>query len=154
MNKIHIIAVGALKEQSLLHLAKDYQKRISPYAWLKVQEVKAVSFSEATKKQAKQQEKEALLKVLHSYEKEQIYFLTEKGSLFNSEKFAEFISSHDGRDLVFVIGGSLGFEEDFLQNYQSLSLSALTFPHELARVILLEQLYRAFTINQGKNYHY
>jgi hypothetical protein len=58
------------------------------------------------------------------------------------------------RPLILVLGGSLGFSDGLYNNYPSLSLSPLTFPHELARVVIMEQLYRAATILQKKNYHY
>ena len=64
------------------------------------------------------------------------------------------MEERDGANLVLVIGGALGWPTEFLEKYQAISLSALTFPHELARVILLEQLYRGLLIKAGKEYHY
>ena len=154
MINITLIAVGALKNKALQSLAADYQKRIKPYARLQILEVGAASFAKGDKNQAKKREKEALEKVLHRYPKESIFLLAEKGKLFDSLAFSDWINEYDGRDLVFLIGGALGWEEEFLQLYPSISLSALTFPHELARVILLEQLYRGLLIKSGKEYHY
>lgn len=154
MINITLIAVGALKNKALQSLAADYQKRIKPYARLQILEVGAASFAKGDKNQAKKREKEALEKVLHRYPKESIFILAEKGKLFDSLAFSDWINEYDGRDLVFLIGGALGWEEEFLQLYPSISLSALTFPHELARVILLEQLYRGILIKSDKEYHY
>ena len=154
MINITLIAVGALKNKALQSLAADYQKRIKPYARLQMLEVAATPFTKSDKNQAKKREKEALKKVLHRYPKESIFILAEKGKLFDSLAFSDWINEYDGRDLVFLIGGALGWEEEFLQLYPSISLSALTFPHELARVILLEQLYRGILIKSDKEYHY
>lgn len=154
MNKITIITVGALKNKALQTLAVDYQKRIKPYAYLKLLEIGDSSFKGGDKKRAKNQEKERLEKVLHNYKKEQIYLLSERGNVFNSISFADFLENHDGQELVLVIAGALGWDETFAKKYQSLALSALTFPHELAHVILLEQIYRGLSINLGKQYHY
>jgi 23S rRNA (pseudouridine1915-N3)-methyltransferase len=154
MNKITIIVIGALKNKAFQSLVNDYQKRIKPYACLKLLEIADSSFRGSDRKRAKNQEKERLQKVLHNYKKEQIYLLSEHGRLFSSLSFADFLNNNDGGELVLVISGALGWDEAFAKNYQSLSLSPLTFPHELARVVLLEQLYRGLSINRGKEYHY
>ena len=154
MNKITIISVGALKDQSFKRLASEYQKRISPYARLEFIETRAHPFNEANKKRTKEQEKQALEKVLHNYSKEQIYLLAEEGRQYNSLSFASLINDYDAKDLVFVIAGALGWDDDWEKNYHRISLSSLTFPHELARVILMEQIYRAVCINISKDYHY
>ncbi len=154
MIKITLIAVGALKNKALQNLAADYQKRITPYAYLKLVETSAVSFGANDKNKAKKLEKDGLEKVLHRFPAESIYLLAEQGKTFDSPGFADFLRVHDGQDLVLVVGGALGWEKEFVNKYQSISLSALTFPHELARVTLLEQLYRGLLINAGKEYHY
>jgi len=154
MNKITIIAVGAIKDKALASLVLDYQKRIKPFARLELLEIKDSPFKGGDKKKAKSEEKERLEKVLHSYSKEQIYLLSERGQLFNSLSFAHFLDEHDAQDLVLVIAGALGWDETWAKKYQSLSLSALTFTHELARLVLLEQIYRGLSINRGKQYHY
>lgn len=154
MINITLLAVGPLKNKALQALAQDYTTRISPYARLHLVEIAAASFGKKDKKQAKNSEKEALEKVLHRYEKEEIFLLAEKGRLFDSLAFADFLEERDGANLVLVIGGALGWPTEFLEKYQAISLSALTFPHELARVILLEQLYRGLLIKAGKEYHY
>lgn len=154
MLNLTLITVGALKNKALQTLAADYQQRLAPYARLRVIETAAASFSAGDKKRAKKLEKEALLKVLHRHRSESIYLLAEQGNLLDSQQFATLLNEFDGQELVLVIGGSLGWEAEWRQQYRCLSLSTLTFPHELARVLLLEQLYRGVLINAGKEYHY
>lgn len=154
MINITLITVGALKNKALQNLALDYQKRITPYARLQIVEVKTAGVLHNDKNKAKKQEQISLEKVLHRYKKEDIFLLAENGRLFDSLSFANFLAGVDGGDLVLVIGGTLGWNQDFAESYQRLSLSLLTFPHELARVICLEQVYRGLLINMGKEYHY
>jgi len=154
MNNITIIAVGALKNKALQNLAADYQKRIKPYARLQILETAAFAFGQSDKNKAKKQEKEALFKVLHRYQKESIFLLAEKGKLFDSLSFSHWLGGYDGRDLVLLVGGALGWEKELSDLYPSISLSPLTFPHELARIVLLEQIYRGVLIGVGKEYHY
>ncbi|MDP3836806.1 MAG: 23S rRNA (pseudouridine(1915)-N(3))-methyltransferase RlmH [bacterium] len=154
MNNITLIAVGALKNKALHTLAADYEKRISPYARFKVIETGATSFGKSDKNRAKKQENDAIEKVVHKLPKADIFLLAEKGRVFDSPAFAEFLNEYDGRDLVLVIGGALGWEKEFMKRYNCISLSSLTIPHELARVVLLEQVYRGLLINAGKDYHY
>jgi len=154
MINITLIAVGALKNKALQNLAADYQKRITPYARITVIETGAAAFGKNDKNRAKKQENEVIDRLLHKFEKTAIYLLAERGRVYDSAGFADFLQAHDGNDLVLVIGGALGWEKEFAEQYQCLSLSALTFPHELARVILLEQVYRGLLITAGKDYHY
>lgn len=154
MNKIIIIAVGRLKDLSYQALIKDYQKRLSPYAQIELIESQSFPFNRSNKKQVKARERQALERLVHRFNKEQIYLLAEDGPQLSSLGFAELLSTNESQPLVLVIAGALGWEDDWEKNYQRLSLSTLTFPHELARLILMEQIYRAVTINIGKEYHY
>ncbi|PKM89407.1 23S rRNA (pseudouridine(1915)-N(3))-methyltransferase RlmH [Candidatus Falkowbacteria bacterium HGW-Falkowbacteria-2] len=154
MNNITLIAVGALKNKALQTLAADYEKRIAPYARFKLIETSASPFGKNDKNRSKRQENEVIEKVVHKLPKADIFLLAEKGNVFDSPSFASFLNEYDGRDLVLVIGGALGWEEEFRKRYKCISLSTLTFPHELARVVLLEQIYRGLLINAGKDYHY
>lgn len=154
MNRITIIAVGTIKDLSFQALINSYQKKISPYAIIELIETKALAFNRSNMKQVKGQERQALMRLLHRFRKEQIYLLDERGLSFNSLDWAQLLKRNESNHLVLVIAGSLGWDESWGQDYQRLSLSALTFPHELARVVLLEQIYRGLTINIGKQYHY
>ncbi len=79
--------------------------------------------------------------------------LSENGQELDSIQFSEKIFSID-RPIIFVIAGALGFNFDILSDYQRLSLSKMTFLHEMAKAILVEQIYRAVSIEKGKRYHY
>ncbi|RMD87479.1 MAG: 23S rRNA (pseudouridine(1915)-N(3))-methyltransferase RlmH, partial [Calditrichaeota bacterium] len=102
-----------------------------------------------------QREQKAILEKIDSGE--YLIILDKRGKQISSEALAQFLQkkmTQGVRSLTFVIGGSLGFSEDFLKNaHLVLSLSKMTFPHEMAKVILLEQLYRAFSILKGEKYH-
>ena len=152
MLNITIITIGKVREDYLNQAASEYIKRIKPYGRLTLQELKAESFSDTTKDKAKKLEAERIEAVLKRKDEADIYLLSEHGTLFDSLKFAAKINTH--KELVLVIAGSLGFAKDLEAKYPKISLSPLTFPHELARVVLLEQIYRAATIINKKEYHY
>ncbi len=151
MLNITIVAVGKIKESYLSEAALSYIKRIKPYTRLKIEEVKAEAFSATTKEKAKKIEADRIRVILERKKEAQIYLLSEHGKLFNSHDFAIKI---DNLEIVFVIAGSLGFAPELESSYPKISLSPLTFPHELARVVLFEQIYRAATIIHNKEYHY
>lgn len=152
MLNITIITIGKVREDYLDQAASEYIKRIKPYGRLTLQELKAESFSDTTKDKAKRLEAERIEAVLKRKDEADIYLLSEHGTLFDSLDFAAELNNH--KELVLVIAGSLGFAKDLEDKYPKISLSPLTFPHELARVVLLEQIYRAATIINKKEYHY
>lgn len=153
MLDITLVTIGKIKDKAYLSLASDYQKRVKPYLKLKIVELEALSFSDKTKDKAKEFEAERIINFLNKQkDNAAVYLLAERGEIYSSIDFANWLNKKS--PLIFVLGGSLGFSESLYNTYPSLSLSPLTFPHELARVIILEQLYRAATILQKKNYHY
>ncbi|MEI6835714.1 MAG: 23S rRNA (pseudouridine(1915)-N(3))-methyltransferase RlmH [Candidatus Falkowbacteria bacterium] len=152
MLNITLVTVGKIKEAYLSEAATSYIKRIKPYGRLNILEVKAESFSTATKDKAKNNEALKIQAILDNKREAQIYLMSEHGTLFNSLEFATKIENP--QEIVLVIAGSLGFAKELEAKYPKISLSPLTFPHELARVILLEQIYRAATIINHKEYHY
>jgi len=154
MMRITILAVGKIKKDYFREAIGEYLKRLSPYAKIDVEEIEAEPFKrESDKDKAKKIEGEKILKFLEKNEGN-IIILDEKGKNFSSHEFAEFLEDKNER-IIFVIGGALGFHENILENpYRKLSLSKMTFPHEMARMILLEQIYRASAIMSGKEYHY
>ncbi len=153
MLKITIIAVGKIKEKFWQEAIQEYSKRLKPYAVLDFVEVKPESFSSQNKKSAQVKENQHLINILAKYKQENIYLLAEKGKEFNSSDFSKFIENKS--ELILVIGGALGWAEEIRQKYpQAISLSRLTMPHEMARVVLLEQIYRGLSIINGKEYHY
>ena len=156
---ISIIAVGKLKEKYLKQAIEEYSKRLSRYCKLEVIELP----DEKTPDNAS--EKDELIikdkegnKILSNI-KDNMYVVTLdlKGKMLSSEELSKFIDNCGVRgdsNMCFVIGGSLGLSESVLKraNY-SLCFSKMTFPHQLFRVMLLEQIYRAFRISCGEPYH-
>lgn len=153
MLDITILAVGKIKSKFLAEAESEYLKRLKPFARVNILETKAESFSSSTKEKAKQTETERLAKILKDTPGG-IYLLSESGNQYDSISFASNIHNHDGKKITLVIAGSLGFDKEIVDSYPSISLSSLTFTHEMARVILLEQIYRAISIERGKDYHY
>ncbi|HZJ41812.1 MAG TPA: 23S rRNA (pseudouridine(1915)-N(3))-methyltransferase RlmH [Patescibacteria group bacterium] len=153
MLDITLIVIGKIKSKYLNIGYAEYQKRLKPFAKLHILEIKAESFSSSNKEKAKKIESEKILKALDGLSCK-IFLLTEHGSQFDSLSFSNKLDELDGKKIVFVIAGALGFSEEVVKKYPSLSLSPLTFTHEMARVILLEQIYRAICIRKGKEYHY
>ena len=152
MLNIEIISIGKVKKDYFNDAIKEYIKRLSPYAKLKFIDLKAESFNDSNKKAVQEIESKRIIKFLEKYDKNEVFLLHERGKVFDSLEFASFIDQH--QKIIFVIGGSLGFSEELLNKYQQVSLSNLTFLHEMVRVILLEQIYRTITILKAKNYHH
>ena len=155
MFKIKIIVLGKLKEQAYKDLEKEFLKRLSPFAKVKVVELPEVSYGKNFDiEKVKEKEAESIVKQLP--DDGIIILLEEKGTLRDSKEFAKFVERLGGmgREMVFVLGSGVGLHESLHQysNYV-ISLSQLTFPHNLARILLEEQLYRACTILAGKEYH-
>lgn len=152
MLDISLVAIGKVKDKSYASLIAEYLKRLKPYARLKIIELDGLSFSENNREKAKDYEGEKIENYLAKLNDPLVYLLAERGKVYDSKELAFFLEKKS--PLVLVLGGALGFSDHIYKKYPSLSLSPLTFPHELARVIFLEQIYRATTILQGKNYHY
>jgi 23S rRNA (pseudouridine1915-N3)-methyltransferase len=150
---ITIIAVGKVREKQWQAALAEYKKRLHFYTNFKLVEVKdAVGrFPDTT---AVQREGEQLLKA--AADSNRTILLSAEGKAMDSSGLARFLQTQIERygRLAFLIGGPLGFAAEVTAAAdEQLSLSRLTFPHELARVILLEQLYRAFTILNNEPYH-
>lgn len=155
MFNITIAAIGKIKEKYFAQAATEYLKRLKPYIKIDVRELKPEPFKrESDKERAKKLEAERILKFLEKHPSSRVIVLDERGQGFNSLELAEFLKKQGGH-LIFVIGGALGLDKQILKRGSAtLSLSPLTLPHELARVVLLEQIYRAVTILKNKSYHY
>lgn len=156
---ITIISVGKVKEKFFADAIKEYTKRLSKYCRISeetIQDERADdSFSPAEIQQVKTREGQKILSRLkhNTY----AFVLDVKGRQLSSEELAEKVSSlalQGASDLTFIIGGSNGLSEEVLSRADfTLSFSKMTFPHQLFKVILLEQIYRAFKINSGETYH-
>ena len=156
MLNITILVLGKLKEKYWVEAEKEYLKRLSPYAKIKIIELPEESFSDKDNIEIiKKKESE---KIQKNIPKNSLTIaLHERGQELTSEQLANFlqINSTQGENLVFIIGGPRGLHSDILNStHKQISLSQLTFPHQMVRTILLEQIYRSITIMQGKNYHY
>lgn len=145
--KINLIWVGKTKEQFIRDGIGKYLKLVAPYADITVVEVKEERGSSSSL--TTEREGERILKLGMPY-----VLLDEKGMNLTSMKFAEYIGRHAPK-LNFVIGGAFGVSEKVRAGAREmLALSPMTFTHEMARMFLLEQLYRAFSIINRKGYHH
>ncbi len=157
--KLSIIAVGRLKEKYLKEGIAEYSKRLSRFCDLEIIEVDdeqaPESLSSAQELQLKKKEAEKIRKKIK--DGSVIIALDVKGVKLDSVNFAKklqsfFISGNS--NITLIIGGSLGMDEDLLKTANlRFSMSDLTFPHQLTRLILLEQLFRCFKILNGETYH-
>lgn len=149
---IKIICVGKIKEKYLIDAIKEYEKRISKYHQLEIIELEDSGIPDI--KVCLKKEKEKILKVLNP--KDYIITLEIEGKEESSLDFANRINNifNENSNITFVIGGSYGLDDEIktISNYK-MSFSKLTFPHQLFRVMLLEQIYRAFKINNNEEYH-
>ncbi len=144
MHKINIVCVGKLKEKFYADAVAEYLKRLSRFAQVTVREL--------PEKRTLAEEGELILKELRGF----VFVLAVEGGEMASEAFAARIKQQcdAGRELTFVIGSSCGLCDMVKEKADCLlSFSRMTFPHQLMRVILCEQIYRAFMINAGAEYH-
>ncbi|MED4224966.1 23S rRNA (pseudouridine(1915)-N(3))-methyltransferase RlmH [Neobacillus cucumis] len=156
---ISIITVGKLKEKYLRQGIEEYLKRLSAYAKVEVAEVadeKAPEeLSELEMLQVKQKEGERILAKIS--QDTYVIALAIQGKLQSSEELAntlDKLATYGKSKIAFVIGGSLGLSEEVLKrSNEQLSFSRMTFPHQLMRLILVEQIYRTFRINRNEPYH-
>ncbi len=157
--KITIISVGKIKEKFFTEAMKEYVKRLTKYCKLAeviIPDEKAdENFSRAEIEQVKLKEGQKILNKIpkNSY----VIVLDINGVQLNSEEFAKKLNTlgvEGISDITFIIGGSNGLWEEAINSADfKLSFSKMTFPHQLFKVILLEQIYRAFKINAGETYH-
>lgn len=153
MKKIIILSIGNIKEKFYQEAVLEYQKRLSRDIKLELVELPSKSFSEKNINLVKRQESQRILEFLKNNKEAEIFLLAEKGRELDSLEFSKEIFSIN-KPLIFVIGGTLGLDFEILADYKRLSLSKMTFLHEMTKVILLEQIYRALNIEKGKKYHY
>lgn len=147
MFKIHIYTFGKIKKKEILTLVKHYQRCSSAYAKIIIIESReSKNFDED------------FAKIISKIKGQNVFALTEFGKEFSTLQFEEKILKPVktyGGELEFVIFGAFGVpQEKIPTNWQKLSLSKLTFPHEIAALLLVEQIYRSLTILNGKTYHY
>lgn len=156
---IHIICVGKLRERYLKDASAEYIKRLSRFCRVKVTEITDEPLSEKHSHKellaALDKEGEGILAAINKADF--VVSLCIEGKQMTSEDFSEIITENTlaGKsNFVFIIGGSIGLSESVKRaSSLKLSFSKMTFPHQLMRVILLEQVYRAFKINSNESYH-
>lgn len=149
---IKIICVGKIKEKFFKEAIEEYQKRLSKYTKINIIEVEDINLK--NEELIKQKEKELILK--HIDKKDYIITLEIEGKQLSSIELSNKIEELEtiNPNITFIIGGSYGLDDEIkkLSNFK-LSFSKLTFPHQLFRVILLEQIYRAYKIKNNESYH-
>jgi 23S rRNA (pseudouridine1915-N3)-methyltransferase len=154
---IKLLAIGKTDNQALLSLIEDYKKRLNFYIKfnfeiiLDLKKVKNLS-----EDQQKEKEGVLILKAINSADV--VVLLDENGKQFDSIAFSSYLQKHMNsgkKQLVFVIGGPYGFSESVYKRAQGkLSLSKMTFSHQMVRLFIIEQIYRGFTILKNEPYHH
>ncbi|MBQ2841619.1 MAG: 23S rRNA (pseudouridine(1915)-N(3))-methyltransferase RlmH [Clostridia bacterium] len=156
---INIICIGKLKEDYLRSACAEYEKRLGAFCKLKITELTPARLpenpNESQIEAALTDEKERILSKISNTDT--VFALCIEGKELSSEKFSEEIEKcavSGSSSLCFIIGGSHGLSSEIKNRAKfRLSMSPMTFPHQLARVMLLEQIYRAFMISSGGKYH-
>lgn len=158
MLNIQIICIGKLKETYLKSAIDEYSKRLSRFCKLEILELADEKIPDklntSLSDEIKSKECENIIR--HIKKDSYIIALDLKGKEFSSEEFSSVIENISmlSSNLTFIIGGSLGLTNELLNMcHQKICFSKMTFPHQLIRVFLLEQLFRAFKISNGETYH-
>lgn len=155
--KITLLAIGKTDNKSLQLLIEEYEKRLKhyvPFTFEVIPDIKnSKNLSEAQQKKLEGQE---IIKRIHT--SDTLVLLDEKGKKYSSVNFSEFLQKkmNSGiKNLIFVIGGPYGFSEELYERSNGrISLSDMTFSHQMVRLFFIEQLYRGFTILRNEPYHH
>lgn len=152
-----MLFVGKTDQRQILQLMQEYQKRLSRYISLEIKELPPIkSAKNRSEEEQKRLEGEQILKEIAP--QDEAILLDERGKELTSPQLAELLQQKmltTPRKLLFVIGGPYGFSDEVYRAVpQRLSLSRLTFNHQMVRLFLIEQIYRAFTIIEGHPYHH
>ncbi len=154
--KIRILESSKTDSAEFKSLIREFLKRISAFAEVEMVELKEIKSGKTfTREMAVKAEGEIILAALKG--DELVVVLDEKGKELSSVEFAEFLEKQKdmGQKLVFIIGGPFGLSEEVKRRADfTIALSKMTFTHQMVRIFLLEQIYRAFTIIAGKDYHH
>jgi 23S rRNA (pseudouridine1915-N3)-methyltransferase len=148
--------IGKTDQEYLREGISNYEKRIQRYLPFRMVTIPGIRKSRLSHEETKKAEAALILSRIRK--EEYLVLLDESGNAMTSVDFSNFIQTkmtHDRRDLVFLIGGAYGFHQDLYRRADALlSLSKMTFSHQLVRLLFLEQLYRALTIIKGEPYHH
>ena len=160
MRTINIICVGNLKEKYLREAAAEYEKRLSAYCKLKITELNEYKLPDkpSPSEIAKCIETEGAAIAAKIPQNAVVAAMCIEGEMLSSESFSQklenLMSDESASELCFVIGGSYGLSDEIKKRAKlKLSLSRMTFTHQISRVLILEQIYRAFQISTGGKYH-
>lgn len=155
--KIVFLTIGKTINKHLIELQNDYQDRLkhyTPFDYISIPELK----NNRNLTEAEQKEKEADLLLKMFEPTDEVILLDENGKQYGSVDFSDFLSKKimgNQKRMVFVVGGPYGFSQRVYSRANGLiSLSKMTFSHQMVRIIFAEQLYRAFTIMRGEPYHH
>ena len=155
--KVKLIVIGKTKSKFLIEGENEYQKRLKHYckfSELIIPDIK--NGGKFSKKELKEKQGNLILESIKN--SNYVILLDDKGLTLSSTEFAEFFNKKmvsSTNELVFVVGGAFGFSESVYKRANTkLSLSKMTFSHQVVRLIFKEQLYRAFTILKGEKYHH
>ena len=153
--KIKLLVVGKTSNSHLTSLINDYSKRINYYMKFEIIMINNVKLKKINPLELKKIEGNSLLKKINK--KDLVFLLDEKGDSYSSIQFSKLIGGKTitkSKDLIFVIGGAYGFSSDLYDRCNSkISFSKMTTSHQLIRLFVAEQLYRAFTIINNNPYH-
>ena len=154
---IRLLAIGKTDNKSLQMLIEDYSKRLSFYIKFDLEIIPDIKNAKNLS-EAQQKEKEGELILAKLSPTEQLILLDENGIVFSSVEFSKYLQKKMNtgiKTLVFVIGGPYGFSEEVYKKSQGkISLSAMTFSHQMVRIFVIEQLYRGYTILKNEPYHH
>lgn len=155
--RITLLTVGKTNDLSFKNAISEYQKRLKFYISFDIEEIPALKNTKnLTEDNQKKKEGELILKSIQN--DDEVVLLDDKGSEFTSKQFASYIEKKSAsglKRLVFVVGGPYGFSEEVYQRANDkVSLSRMTFSHQMVRLVFTEQLYRAMTIIKGEPYHH
>ncbi len=154
--KVTFVVVGKTNEQYLTEGIENYARRINRYCRFEQKVIPELKNTKSMPVELQMnKEAEAILQEMGNYQ--ECILLDERGKLFTSSEFATYIEKKmlsGQREIAFFVGGPYGFDEKVKKTaHGSISLSPMTFSHQLIRLIFVEQLYRAFTIIKGEPYH-
>lgn len=158
MQSVTIICLGKLKESYLRDACSEYQKRLQAFCNLRIEELTPVRLPDnpGEAQIAAALETEAKMIGAKIPAGARVYAMCIEGKQFSSEKFSQALQNDaitGNSQIIFVIGSSYGLSPAIKKQAKQMSMSEMTFPHQLARVMLLEQIYRAFQIANGGKYH-
>jgi 23S rRNA (pseudouridine1915-N3)-methyltransferase len=155
--KIKLIAIGKTDQQALRSLVEEYQKRLKRYVSFEIEIIPDIK-NRKNISQEEQKAKEGALILSRLKSSEALYLLDEKGAGYTSVEFSKFLQKKmlsGVKCLVFVIGGPYGFSKEIYQKaLGKISFSPMTFSHQMFRLFVVEQVYRAFTILKNEPYHH